>query len=80
LALGVSSTYTAWLFLIAAGGEEGVENYIELLKIEMQMLTSASAFERCQCGRCYVSGQRSCGGAGSTPRLQLASVCRWFRP
>jgi hypothetical protein len=51
LALGVSSTYTAWLFLIAARGKEGVENYIELLKIEMQMLTSASAFERCQCGR-----------------------------
>ena len=41
LALGVSSIYTAWLFLIAAGGEEGVENYIELLKVEIQMLMSA---------------------------------------
>jgi isopentenyl diphosphate isomerase/L-lactate dehydrogenase-like FMN-dependent dehydrogenase len=42
LALGVSSTYTARPFLIAAlaRGEKGVENYIESLKVEIQMFTS----------------------------------------
>ncbi|NAZ33051.1 MAG: glutamate synthase [Pyrobaculum sp.] len=43
LALGASSTYMARPFLIAAlaRGEKGVENYIESLKVEIQMLTSA---------------------------------------
>ena len=43
LALGASSTYMALPFLIAAlaRSEKGVENYIESLKVEMQMLTSA---------------------------------------
>ena len=43
LALGASSTYMARPFLIAAlaRGEKGVENYIESLKVKIQMLTSA---------------------------------------
>jgi glutamate synthase domain-containing protein 2 len=43
LALGASSTYMARPFLIAAlaRSEKGVENYIESLKVEIQMLTSA---------------------------------------
>jgi isopentenyl diphosphate isomerase/L-lactate dehydrogenase-like FMN-dependent dehydrogenase len=42
LALGASSTYMARPFLIAAlaRGEKGVENYIESLKVEIQMFTS----------------------------------------
>ncbi len=43
LALGASGAYMARPFLIAAlaRGEKGVENYIESLKVEIQMLISA---------------------------------------
>ncbi|MEM3326932.1 MAG: glutamate synthase-related protein, partial [Thermoproteus sp.] len=43
LALGASGVYMARPFLIAAlaHGSKGVENYIESLKVEIQMLTSA---------------------------------------
>ncbi|AEA11777.1 ferredoxin-dependent glutamate synthase [Thermoproteus uzoniensis 768-20] len=43
LALGASGTYMARPFLIAAlaRGEKGVENYLESLKVEVQMLVSA---------------------------------------